>query len=555
MKRELLTSVREWIAGDPDERDRATLQQLLEEGNEDELRRRFEAPLSFGTAGLRGPVMAGPAGMNRYTVRRATQGVIAWLEETGVDSSSGVVVGRDARHGSEAFNDEVVSVLLGAGVPVLEMPRPLPTPFVAYGVKVLGAAAGIMITASHNPPQDNGYKLYGPEGSQIVPPNDRIVERYALAATEPELAARTSTLHRFIGDDVLESYYEHFAQRFAVHGGTGLRVTYTPLHGVGGEPMMRLFRDAGYRRVEVVEPQFSPDGDFPTLPFPNPEEPGALDLAMERADETGSALVVANDPDADRLGVAVNAHGGWRVLRGDEIGWLLASSLLDEMDPARDLVATTIVSSTMLEKMARRARIPFVSTLTGFKWIARGDGERTLRFGYEEALGFAVDPLVADKDGMSAALALCRLADRLSHEGKSLLDRLDQIERDFGVHAGGQVSIRAEGPAASEEIRDAVARLRSTPPLKLGGLEVSEVIDLAKGWRGLMATDGIYLALGEMGRVVVRPSGTEPKLKAYIEVTLAPDERRLVEQRAEASRYLLAVRDELQRILRLQRVA
>ncbi|MHB1208461.1 MAG: phospho-sugar mutase [Acidimicrobiales bacterium] len=551
MRRELLTSVREWIAGDPDEVDRATLQRLVDEGNEEELGRRFEAPLSFGTAGLRGPVMAGPAGMNRYTVRCATQGVVAWLKETGADLSSGVVVGRDARHGSERFNDEVVSVLIGAGVKVLEMLGPLPTPFVAYCVKVLDAAAGIMITASHNPPQDNGYKLYGPEGSQIIPPNDKIVEQHALAATQPHLGSRESTLHQFIGEDVLESYYEHFAQRFIVHGGTGLRITYTPLHGVGGEPMMRLFREAGYRRIAVVDQQFAPDGDFPTLPFPNPEEPGALDLAMQRADETGSALVVANDPDADRLGVAVNAHGGWRILRGDEIGWLLASALLDEMDHERDLVATTIVSSTMLEKMARRARIPFVSTLTGFKWIARGDGVRTLRFGYEEALGFAVDPLVADKDGMSAALALCRLAERLSHEGKSLLDRLDQIEHDFGVHAGGQVSLRAEGPQASEMIRDAVARLRSTPPSTLGGLDVSEVVDLAKGWHGLMSTDGIYLRLGDMGRVVVRPSGTEPKLKAYIEVTLAPDERRLVEQRAEASAYLRAVRDELQRVLKL----
>jgi phosphomannomutase len=546
---ELLASVRTWIAGDPDDADRATLQGLLDDGDEEELTRRFAAPLSFGTAGLRGPVMAGPAGMNRYTVRRATQGVIAWLDEIGVDRSRGVVVGRDARHGSEQFNDEVVAVLLGAGVKVFEMPRPLPTPFVAYCVKVLGAAAGIMITASHNPPEDNGYKLYGPEGAQIIPPNDRIVERYAHTAATPALGPRSSTHHQFIGDDVFDSYYEHFAQRFTVHGGTDLRITYTPLHGVGGEPMMRLFAEAGYRRVAVVDQQFAPDGDFPTLPFPNPEEPGALDLAMQRADETGSALVVANDPDADRLGIAVNAHGGWRILRGDEIGWLLASALLDEMDPDRDVVATTIVSSTMLEKMARRARVPFASTLTGFKWIARGDGVHTLRFGYEEALGFAVDPLVADKDGMSAALALCRLAEQLSHEGASLLDRLDEIEHDFGVHAGGQVSVRAEGPRAHETIRDTVAKLRASPPTVLGGLEVTEVIDLAKGWRGLIPTDGIYLGLGSMGRVVVRPSGTEPKLKAYLEITLAPDERRLVEQRAEAARYLVAVRDDLQSLL------
>lgn len=549
MNNELLVRVRKWIAGDPDEGDRDVLQGLLDNDNEAELQRRFAAPLAFGTAGLRGPVMAGPSGMNRYTVRRATQGVVAWLDQLGIEPSRGVVVGRDARHGSELFNDEVVAVLVGAGVKVYEMPRPLPTPFVAYCVKALHAAAGIMITASHNPPGDNGYKLYGPDGSQIISPSDHVVERFAESATTPAMGSRSSECHSFIGDDVIESYFEHFAQRFAVPGGSDFRVTYTALHGVGGESMMRLFTDAGYRCVGVVPSQFVPDGDFPTLPFPNPEEPGALDLAMQYADETGAALVIANDPDADRLGAAVNAHGGWRILRGDEIGWLLASSLLGEMDIDLDLVATSIVSSTMLEKMARRAHVAFTSTLTGFKWIARGDGVRTLRFGYEEALGFAVDPLVGDKDGMSAALALCRLADELSHQGASLLDRLDEIERVFGVHAGGQVSLRVEGPHGLEAIRSCVDRLRNSPPTVLGGLQVTEVNDLGAGWHGLEPTDGVYLALGSMGRVVVRPSGTEPKVKAYLEVNLAPDERRLAEQRADANRYLVALRDDVQALL------
>lgn len=550
MNPELIRHVEEWITNDPDEGDRSTLRQLLDEGNEDELNRRFASHLSFGTAGLRGPVMAGPAGMNRYTVRRATQGVVAWLQEIGVEPSRGVVVGRDARHGSEKFNDEVVAVLLGAGVTVHEMPRPLPTPLVAYGVKALRAGAGIMITASHNPPRDNGYKLFGPDGRQIIAPNDAIVERYARDAGTPVLGDRSSKLHHVVAEKVLDAYREHFVGRFRVAGGSGLRITYTPLHGVGGEIMTALFEGAGFRSVAVVERQFAPDGRFPTLPFPNPEEPGALDLAMSRASETSSSLVIANDPDADRLGVAVRDDGGWRTLRGDEIGWLLASALLEGMTDERDVVATTIVSSTMLEEMAKSANVRFVATLTGFKWISRAAGDGVLRFGYEEALGFAVDPLVGDKDGMSAALAICHLAHELSRQGKSLLDRLDEIERRFGVHAGGQLSLRAEGPTGAVAIRGVVERLRADPPSTLGGLAVSEFVDLAKGWNGLSPTDGVLFQLGSLGRVVVRPSGTEPKLKAYMEIKARPDEAvPLSQHRAVAATQLGAVRDDLAMLL------
>ncbi len=413
----LRDEVRRWIDGDPDIEDRETLQQLLDDGDEEELHRRFDSPLTFGTAGLRGPVMAGPAGMNRYTVRRATQGVVAWLAEIGVDADRGVVVGRDGRVGSESFNNEVVAVLLGAGVKVFEMPGPLPTPLVAYCVKALGAAAGIMVTASHNPPQDNGYKLYSHDGSQIIPPNDEIVERYANAATTPVLGERTSAHHRWISQDLLDQYRSHFTQRFAVVGGSDLKITYTPLHGVGGATMLDLFARAGFDAVTPVAAQFEPDGAFPTLPFPNPEEPGALDLAMAEADRVGSHLVIANDPDADRLGAAVRDDDGWHVLRGDQIGWLLASSMLGSMNDPRDVVATTIVSSTLLRAMARDAGVTFAMTLTGFKWLARAAGDGVLRLGYEEALGFAVDPEVADKDGLSAALALARLAHEPARRG------------------------------------------------------------------------------------------------------------------------------------------
>jgi phosphomannomutase len=544
--------VLDWIEGDPDIEDRETLQRLLDSGDEGELHRRFDAPLTFGTAGLRGPVMAGPAGMNRYTVRRATQGVIAWLGEIGVDAQRGVVVGRDGRNGSESFNNEAVAVLLGAGVKVYEMPGPLPTPIVAYCVKRLGAAAGIMVTASHNPPLDNGYKLYSADGSQIVPPNDEIVERFANEATTPELGERSSAHHRWVSHDLLDEYRHHFTQRFAVSGGSDLAITYTPLHGVGGAIMMELFTGAGYSSVTPVAAQFHPDGAFPTLPFPNPEEPGALDLAMARAEEVGSQLVIANDPDADRLGAAVRDGDGWHVLRGDQIGWLLASSMLPTMSDPHDVVATTIVSSTLLREMARDAGVTFAMTLTGFKWLARAAGDGVLRLGYEEALGFAVDPEVADKDGLSAALALAHLADDLRRHGETLMDRLDEIETRFGVHSVFQLSLRAEGPSGLSAIVNAVQALRDNPPTTLGGLAVSEYFDLANGYEGLGATDGVLLRLGESGRVVVRPSGTEPKLKAYIEITSPPSSATpLAEQRRHGAALVDAVRADLRSLLNL----
>jgi phosphomannomutase len=544
--RERVTS---WIDEDPDHDDQATLRELLEAGDEAELERRFAAPLTFGTAGLRGPEMAGPAGMNRATVRRATQGVVAWLKESGLDVRRGVVVGRDARHGSERFNDEVVAVLLGAGVSVFEMPSALPTPLVPYGVKALGAVAGIMITASHNPPQDNGFKLYARDGAQIVPPDDEIVERFAQAAGEAVLADRTAAGHQFVPPATLAAYDAHMVARFGVET-SALNITYTPLHGVGGAEMTRLFSLAGYDQVTVVAEQFAPDGSFPTLPFPNPEEPGALDLAIATATHAGSTLIIANDPDADRLGAAVRVDDEWVVLGGDQIGWLLASSLLAENVERDEVIATSIVSSTLLEAMAKEAGARFATTLTGFKWISRAAGAGVLGFGYEEALGYAVDPLVADKDGLSSALALCALADDLSRHGHSLLGRLDELEERFGVHATSQLSIRAEGPDGLASIQRALEDLRSSPPLTLGTLRVTSSIDLRVGGRGLPPTDGLILELGATGRVIVRPSGTEAKLKAYVEVT-PPREGALVEQRHLARRIDQEIRDSLGDLLRL----
>lgn len=542
----LVGQVTAWIEAEPDDDDRAALQRLLDEGDEQELVKRFARPLRFGTSGLRGPVMAGPGGINRCTVRRATQGVVAWLDEIGVDPARGVVVGRDVRHGSALFNDEVVSVLLGAGVPVFEMPGPLPTPLVSFAVRALNAAAGIMITASHNSSRDNGFKLYGADGAQIISPHDKTVERLAASAGVPALASRSSELHFFVAGELLAQYRDHFVQRFGVVGGSDLAIAYTPMHGVGGALMMELFGAAGFTSVTPVAPQFQPDGSFPTLPFPNPEEPGALDLAITTANDHASVLVIANDPDADRLGVAVRCDTGWRVLRGDEVGWLLASVLLAQNVSPRDVVATTIVSSTMLQEMAAAANVRYAVSLTGFKWIARSAGEGVLKFAYEEALGYAVDPLVADKDGLSAALALCRLAHDMAQRGETLLDRLDQIESRFGVHAGEHISLRHDGPDGFSEIDRILERLCAAPPRELGGVRVIQSVDLATGWNGLPATRGVLMDLGTAGRVVVRPSGTEAKIKAYIEIRTPPDvDAPLDEQRRKSQEKVRAVRDDL----------
>ena len=548
MNDELLARVSAWVAVDPDEGDRATIERLLRDGNDAEIHRRFDEPLSFGTAGLRGPEMAGPAGMNRCSVRRATQGVVAWLREIGVDTSRGVVVGRDARHGSQTFSDEVVAVLLGEGVKVYEMPRALPTPLTAYAVRVLGAAAGVMITASHNPASDNGYKLYGPDGSQIITPHDSIVERHAHAAGLAATASRDSPWHHLVSEEVLESYREHMSSRFGDSGGD-LRIVYTPLHGVAGEFMRDLFQRAGYAHVAVVPEQFEPDPTFPGLAFPNPEEAGVLDAALALAADSGAAIVLANDPDADRLGGAVRgADGSFRVLRGDEIGWLLGDVALSTAQK-NDVVATTIVSSSMLEKMARGYGVTYATTLTGFKWITKVAVGGRLAFGYEEALGYAVDPVVADKDGMSAALALARLASGLSRRGQSLLDRLDELEWRHGVHAGAQLSLRVDAAQGRGVLKELMRRVRATPPTSLGGVAVSEVIDLEAGANNLAPTEGLIWRLADAGRVVVRPSGTEPKLKAYIEVVGSPSPVDLAAERQRCGRILDAVSEDLARIL------
>jgi phosphomannomutase len=588
---DLRAQAEHWIAGDPDERDRAELRGLLDDGGEAaaaELADRFGARLEFGTAGLRGAIGAGPNRMNRAVVRAATAALARWLAEHGGPDAAqaGVVIGCDARHRSGEFADEAARVLAGAGIRAYLLPPQRPTPLLAFSVRHLRAAAGIMITASHNPPADNGYKLYLGDGAQIIPPVDKQIGA-AIAALgdlcEVPVAPADSPLIRRLGDEMAQAYLDAIVAAVpgpAGPGGPGepgetggpgepgepggpggpgetggaggpggagaaLQVVYTPLHGVAAGLALRAFERAGFPPPHVVAAQAAPDPAFPTVAFPNPEEPGALDLALALARQTGADLVIANDPDGDRLAIAVPdpaAPGGWRALSGDQVGALLGAYLLDQdpgPDPAARLAATTVVSSTMLSKIAAAAGVRYAETLTGFKWIVRAaDGVPGARFvfGYEEALGYAVTPAVRDKDGISAALVLLSLAATARAAGQSLLDRWDALEAAHGVHLTTQVTLPTRVPA------QAMAGLRARPPASLADLPVSGVTDLVAGAGGLPPSDVLTYHLPG-ARVVIRPSGTEPKLKAYLEVTEPAGDRSLAGARAAAAARLAPLRD------------
>ena len=511
----LLDRARTWAAQDPDEATRAELAAIIEDvaagGDATDLADRFDGTLEFGTAGLRGGLGAGPNRMNRVVVLRAAAGLAAYLKAQGAGPDASVVIGFDARHNSDVFARDTAEVMTGAGLRAITMPRPLPTPVLAYAIRELGCVAGVMVTASHNPPQDNGYKVYLGDGSQIVPPADSQIAGHIAAVGAPADVARGGP-GRTVGAEILDRYLDTAAD-LATDGPRDLTIVYTPLHGVGGTAVVEVLETAGFDAPHVVPEQEEPDADFPTVAFPNPEEPGAMDLAMALAAERSADLVVANDPDADRCAVAVPGPHGWRMLSGDEVGALLARHLLTS--GRRGVYATTIVSSSLLSRMAAAAGQPYVETLTGFKWIGRVDG---LAFGYEEALGYCVDPEhVKDKDGVSALLLLCELAARAKADGRSLTDLLDEIAAEFGLHATDQVSVRVTDLSL---IGAAMDRLRSTPPTALGGLDVEQVDDLAEGSAELPPTEGLRYRLAEGARVVVRPSGTEPKLKCYLEVVV-----------------------------------
>jgi phosphomannomutase len=504
-----------WLADDPDPAARYEILQLLDRlsdsAAEAELADRFAGPLTFGTAGLRGRLRAGPNGMNLAVVTRAAAGLVGWLREQG--GQGPLVIGYDARHGSREFAEQTARVATGAGREALVLPRPLPTPVLAYAVRMLEAVAGVMVTASHNPPQDNGYKVYlgaalggpGGAGAQIVPPADAGIEA-AIQAVGPLAAVPLGDPGTVLAEAVIQGYVDS-AAAVVTTGPRDLRVAYTPLHGVGGKVLVAAFTRAGFAEPDVVAEQAEPDPEFPTVAFPNPEEPGAMDLLLGLAARVEADLAIANDPDADRCAVAIRAPGpsGWRPLSGDELGILLADHLIRR--GTTGVYATTIVSSTLLKALCAARGVPYAETLTGFKWIVRG--AEKLAYGYEEALGYCVAPdLVRDKDGITAALTIAEVAAALKAEGRSLGDRLAELDAEFGVHRTGQLSMRVEDLT---EITRSMALVRGNPPATLLGDEVTAVEDR------LPEADVLTLRTAR-ARVVIRPSGTEPKLKAYLEV-------------------------------------
>ncbi|OIQ80842.1 putative phosphomannomutase [mine drainage metagenome] len=517
---EFRAEVNAWILDDPDNTTAEALKNALAANDEEELRVAFNGFLQFGTAGLRGPLGAGPSRMNRAVVGRTALGLGAYLKARGGQK---VVIGYDARHGSHQFAVDSAELLAGLGFETLLMPRELPTPVLAFAVNELLAHAGIMVTASHNPAQDNGYKVYlggtfdglHYRGSQIIPPADSQIANEIAKITAVKNAMRSDSW-TYIPESVIDKYISIAAELAPTDTIKKLRVVHTSLHGVGSETFEAVAAKAGFADVLTVPEQAEPDPDFPTVAFPNPEEPGAIDLALDLASRANADLVIANDPDADRCAAAVfdKDLSHWRMLRGDEVGALLGETIAKRQSESGEqgVLATSIVSSSLLGKIAGHYGLRFRQTLTGFKWLSRVEH---LAFGYEEALGYCVDSMhVNDKDGISAAVELMTLAANLKAQGKTLLDLLDEISLRHGVHATEQVSIRVTDLSLLSGI---VGNLRANPPTTVGSRAVIQIDDLAKGSDDLPPTDGLRIHLDGV-RIIVRPSGTEPKIKCYLEV-------------------------------------
>lgn len=547
-----VAAARAWLADDPDPATRAELAAVLaavETGDAAaaaDLADRFSGLLEFGTAGLRGALGAGPNRMNRVVVRRAAAGLTAFLQESLGRRDVTVVVGFDARHGSDAFARDTAGVVEAAGGRAMVLPRALPTPVLAFAVRHLGCDAGVMVTASHNPPQDNGYKVYLGDGSQIVPPADAqisaAIDRFPTAASVAIVDDGWETL----GDDLVEAYVDAAARVVPDTAPREVSIVHTALHGVGDEVLRMAFTAAGFADPAGVASQRRPDPEFPTVSFPNPEEPGAIDAALELARELSPDVVIANDPDADRCAVAVDdpVAGRWRMLRGDEVGALLGAEALAHRHGEPDaVVACSIVSSQLLGAMARAAGVRHEETLTGFKWISRVPG---LIYGYEEALGYCVDPgTVKDKDGITAALVVAAMTARLHAQGRTLLDVLDDLAREHGVHATDSFSVRVADLSLIPEL---MTRLRTQMPDTVAGQPISRTDDLSRGDGGLPPTEGLRWFLADGTRIIARPSGTEPKLKVYLEavVPLADDD--LAQARASAARRLADVRAAMEQL-------
>ena len=514
MNAELKADVQAWITDDPDPKTAAELTALLESNDEQTLKKYFSGFLQFGTAGLRGPVGPGPSCMNRAVVGRTAAGISAYMKERGMKR---VVIGRDARYGSEDFTAESAEIFAGAGFEVFVLPRPLPTPVLAFATYQLKCDVGVMVTASHNPPQDNGYKVYiGPSAdgidyaaSQIITPTDKLIAKEIAGITSLASAPRGKSW-TIVGEEVISEYVRRTALIAPKPG--DLKIVYTAMHGVGTEIAQRVFNHAGFATLILVDEQCTPDPDFPTVAFPNPEEPGAIDLALKKARDFGADLVIANDPDADRCAAAVNdPKVGWRMLRGDELGvifgeWIARTHIHGSF-------GNSIVSSSALRKIAAHYSIDFREVLTGFKWLAKIND---LAYGYEEAIGYAVDSeTVNDKDGISAALLLAQIATELKSQGLTLLDLLDEVWSRHGFHGTEQISIRVSDVS---QITQALTRLRNNPPTQIAGRVVLSIDDLTKPQDGLPPTDGLRLWIDGGIRMIVRPSGTEAKMKCYIEV-------------------------------------
>ena len=520
MERALVAEVKAWIADDPDPVTASQLQTLLDNEDEATLRTYFSGFLQFGTAGLRGPNGPGPSCMNRAVVGRAAAGIAAYMKARGM---SRVVIGRDARYGSADYAIESAEIFSGAGMEVFLLPRPLPTPVLAFATTALKADVGVMVTASHNPPQDNGYKVYiGPDAdgiayasSQIVNPTDGFIAAEIAAITT--LASQPRDKKWTV---VAETLIDEYVERTAALGKNpgSLKIVYTAMHGVGTETLAHVFKLAGFPDLILVKEQAEPDPDFPTVAFPNPEEPGAIDLALATARAHNADLVIANDPDADRCAAAIKGRDGqWRMLRGDELG-VIFGEWIARTSP-RGTFGNSIVSSSILRKISAHYGIDFKEVLTGFKWLAKIED---LAFGYEEAIGYAVDSeTVNDKDGISAAIFLAQIATDLAAVGKDLNDLLDEVWLRHGFHATEQISIRVADMGAITKL---LAGLRSNPPQEIAGRSVESIDDLAAPTDGLPPTDGLRLWLSGGVRIIIRPSGTEAKLKCYIEV-ITPDQQ------------------------------
>ena len=514
MDQSLVREVQAWIADDPDPVTSSQLQEWLDTNNEAELKASFNGFLQFGTAGLRGPIRPGPSGMNRAVVGRTAAGIVSYMRERNLTS---IVIGRDARYGSEDYTFETAEIMSGAGMKVFVLPRPLPTPVLAFATNELGCDVGIMVTASHNPPQDNGYKVYlggtvdGIEyrGSQIVSPTDVSIAQKIDAITSLKAQPRGKEW-TVLGEEIIEKYINRTAS-LATQPGT-LKIVYTAMHGVGTETLQRVFHKAGFLSPILVDAQAAPDPNFPTVAFPNPEEPGAIDLALETAKTFDADLVIANDPDADRCAAAIkDPVTGWRMLKGDELGALLGESIARK--GGSGIFANSIVSSSILRKIAKHYNFEFEETLTGFKWLAKIRG---LTFGYEEALGYAVDAkTVNDKDGISAAITLAQIATDLAADGKTILDLLNEIWARHGFHATEQISIRLTDLS---KVGIILGGLRTNPPKEIAGRLVTSIDDLSAPTDGLPPTDGLRIWLDGGIRIIIRPSGTEAKMKCYIEV-------------------------------------